>query len=344
MKEASPEQLEQLRDRLTYVGEASPSRHIEQPEWGSVNFKSAEESFTALREQASELARMPLDSLPVDQVVEIEKKLDQVARILMEMRNFTIEGGPTPAVRRNQIVNRFEDEAQRFFSTYQKYIPYLGHRGGSLATDVGEIRTVQAEAEELLKSTREDFASKGQELDQIISAARSAAPDAAIPTFADDFNDVAEERAGQARWWLIATVAMYILGICILSWLAYSFSTLADGTDTAQLLHQLAIKLPFVAVFLTGAFWCSRHHSVAKQQVVINRHRAHSIRTFRAFAEATDDPLVKDAVLAKAVECVFVHVPTGLTRQDSGQSQTQVLVDIGKALGRPVAGGQQPQG
>ena len=340
MNKLDPKMLEVVIEELTSVGEAS-LEHIEQPKWGSVNFKSAEDSFTAVRAQAAELASMPLDSLSSDQVLDIFRELREVAAILEEMRTFTIEGGADPTDRRNKIVDRFELKALGFFSTYQQYIPYLAHRRGSLATDIEKIRGVHVEAKELLESTRKDIGSKGQELDQIISAARSAAPDAAIPTFADDFNDVADERAGQAWWWLIATAAMYILGI---STLAYSLFTLADGTDTAKLLHHLAIKLPFVAVLLTGAFWCSRHHSVAKQQDVINRHRAHSIRTFRAFAEATDDPLVKDAVLAKAVECVFVHVPTGLTRQDSSQSQTQVLVDIGKALGRPVAGGQQPQG
>ena len=59
--------------------------------------------------------------------------------------------------------------------------------------------------------------------------------------------------------------------------------------------------------------------------------------------EAAHDPAVKDVVLAKAVECVFVHVPTGLTRQEGNQPQGQVLVDVGKAVGRTVASGRQQQ-
>ena len=111
---------------------------------------------------------------------------------------------------------------------------------------------------------------------------------------------------------------MYVLSMSVLGWLAYTVPTFSEVTDAGKVLYHLAIKLPFVAVFLTGAFWCGRHYSVAKQQEVVNRHRAHSIRTFRAFVESAHDPDVKDAVLAKAVECVFVHVPTGLTRQEGG--------------------------
>ena len=159
------------------------------------------------------------------------------------------------------------------------------------------------------------------------------------------FNGVAEESEKETRRWYVRIACIYLLGVVFLAAHAiYAFYTLyvigVDSMGTAGLLDQLVARVPLVVLILTGAFWCSRHYSVAKQQVVINRHRAHSIMTFRAFAEVADDPAVKDVVLTKAAECIFVHVPTGLARQDGSQPQNQVLVDVGKALNRTVAGGR----
>ena len=330
--------IEGLEQSLGNFSEYAKPQFTRRPEdWGKIDFERIRGAINEACEQAADLREMPLNLLPLSQFEEVKERVDQLAAIFGEIASFDVAAGGDPTVLRDDIADRFEQEAKQFFLVHQRYIPYLAHRRGSYVVDVHESRAATAEVKELLESAREESANKLQELEQIISAARTAAPDAAIPTFAADFKEEADEKAKHARRWLSATGALYLIAIGFLVWLACAAPTVTDGPNVDELLYHFAFKLPFVAVFLTGAFWCSRHYSVAKQQVVVNRHRAHSIRTFQAFAKAAHDPAVKDAVLTKAVECVFVHVSTGLTRQDGSPSKNQISVDLGKALDRTVA-------
>ena len=336
MNKPSSDLLEDLRSSLQDISKRTDANLTKHPDWGTINFTEAQQSINTVCAQAAELGAMPLDSLDEGQAQEIKRAIDRIMPIFEEMASFTIEGGGDPTARRDDIVSRFEQESQLFFSTYYQYIPYLNHRRGSHASDLKDIREATDQAKKLLESAKNHSVAARGELDKIISAARSAAPDAAIPSFASDFKEEADKWKKLARNWLFVTGAMYVLAVIVLGWLASAFTSSAASADTANLLYHLTIKLPFVAAFFVGAFWCSRHYSVCKQQVVVNRHRAHSIRTFKAFVAAAHDAIIKDAVLTKAVECVFVHVPTGLTRQESSQAQSQVLVDVGKALNRTV--------
>ena len=336
--------IENLEQSLGEFTEYAKPQFTRRPEdWGTIDFERIRGSIDETCEQAADLKAMPLHLLPMNQFQEVKERVDQLVAVFGEIASFDVAAGCDPTVRRDEIVVRFEQEAGQFFHTYQQHVPYLAHRRGGQVVDVRESRAAMAQIRDLLESAREESADKLRELDQIISAARTAAPDAAIPAFAADFKSEAEQKARHAGWWLSATGALYLIAIGFLVWLACAAPTVTDGPNVDELLYHFAFKLPFVAVFLTGAFWCSRHYSVAKQQVVVNRHRAHSIRTFQAFAKAAHDPAVKDAVLTKAVECVFVHVPTGLTRQEGSPSKNQISVDLGKALGQTVASSQRTQ-
>ena len=326
---------EDLQTKLALIGAHIDDVKItERRNLGEINFASSRESFRAVCKNAAELATMPLDLLSTDAFREIRIGTDDIERSLLEMESFSIADAGDSTLERNDIARRFEDEAQRFFSMYEKHIPYLNYRRSGQATAEA--------AEKLIESTDQRFASKYQELEQIVSAARTAAPGAPIQKFASYFSDLADRWEEETKQWRKATILTYSVGFSLLgALLGYTLLNVSDGADAAEQLYLLAIKLPVVGMILTCVFWCSRHYSVAKQQAVINRHRAHAISTFSAFAEATEDPVVKDAVLTTAVECVFVHVPTGLTRQGGSQPQNQVLVDIGRALNRTAAGGRQ---
>ena len=335
MDKPTRELLENLLASLKKIGQHMNADLTNRPEWGSITFENAQGSINTVCSQATELAAMPLDSLDANQANEIQTATQRIIPVFEEIASFTLEGEDAPRQRRDDIVYRFEQESRHFFSVYYKHIPYLGHRQGNYSADVRDIKDARAKANSLLESASDEISSMRQELNRIIADARSAAPDAAIPSFAEDFKKEANQRQGQARIWLSITGLLYALAICVLVYLASALPTDTEGKGFADFSYHLIIKLPFVAIFLTGAFWCSRHYSITKQQVVVNRHRAHSIRTFRAFVAAASDPAVKDIVLTKTVECVFVHVPTGLTRgQDSSQNQRQILIDVGKTLNR----------
>lgn len=333
--------VENVKQSLGEFAEYAKPEFTQRRDWGKVDFARIQGTIDEVCEQAAYLRELPLDLLPMSQFQQIKDGIDRLATIFGEIDSFDVTAGGDPTVRRDDIASKFELEAEQFFYVYQQYFPYLALRLGSHDGDVSKARAATTELMELLGSTREESADKLHELEQIVSAARAAAPEAAIPQFATGFEHEAERATRDSRRWLAAIFGMYVYavgGIAILSLLV----PMDVDSSNIVLLHNFALKLSFVAVFLTGAFWCGRHYSVAKQQVIVNRHRAHAIRTFQAFVEAAHEPAVKDAALTQAMECVFVHVPTGLTRHE-GSPSNQVSVALGKVLDRTVAGSQRTQ-
>lgn len=336
--------IENLEQSLGEFTEYAKPQFTRRPEdWGTIDFERIRGSIDETCEQAADLKAMPLGLLPLIQFQEVKERVDQLATIFAEIDSFDVGAGGDPTVRRDDIATRFEQEAEQFFHVYQRHVSYLAHRRGSHAVDVRESRAATAEVKELLESAREESADKLQELEQVISAARTAAPDVATPEFASSFEREAERAAKHANMWLFAIAYIYLFTLLFLGWIAFRALAVDDDPSVSELLYHFAFKLPFVAVFLTGAFWCGRHYAVAKQQAIVNRHRAHSIRAFQAFAAAAHEPAVKDIVLTQAMECVFVHVATGLTRQEGSPSKNQISVDLGKALDQTVASSQRTQ-
>lgn len=96
-------------------------------------------------------------------------------------------------------------------------------------------------------------------------------------------------------------------------------------------------KAAIIAVLFTGTVWCGRIYRALAHQATVNRHRALSLKTFQAFVKSTEDPLVRDSVLAAATKTVFGVVPTGLVDHTGGEESGVKFVEFGRSSGN-VAG------
>lgn len=324
--------VENVKQSLGEFAEYAKPEFTQRRDWGKIDFARIQGTIDEVCEQAANLWELPLDLLPMSQFQQVKDGIDRLATIFSEIDSFDVTAGGDPTVRREDIASRFELEAEQFFYVFQQYVPYLALRRGSQGGDASEALATTDQLKALLGSAREESADRLRELEEITFAARAAAPDAAIPEFALGFEHEARRAARDSRMWLAVVGSMYLYTIAGIIWMSF-LAPIDVDSSSVELLHHFALKLPLVAVALTGVFWCSRHYSVAKQQVIVSRHRVHAIRTFRAFAAAAHEPDTRDAVLTQAMECVFVHVPTGLTRQE-GSPSNQVSVDLGKALDR----------
>ena len=104
-----------------------------------------------------------------------------------------------------------------------------------------------------------------------------------------------------------------------------------------ETLRNVFSKAAVIAVLFTGTVWCGRIYRALIHQAAVNRHRALSLKTFQAFVRATDDPVVRDAVLMAATRTVFGSVPTGLVEHSGGQDAGLNFFEYNRSAGEKAA-------
>ena len=70
-----------------------------------------------------------------------------------------------------------------------------------------------------------------------------------------------------------------------------------------------------------------------RHNFVINRHRLNALSTFEAFAKATDDQQIKNAVLLQATQCIFGPQPTGYISGESESEGYPQILEIVRGMG-----------
>lgn len=177
-----------------------------------------------------------------------------------------------------------------------------------------------------------DHRKEGQ-VDDIVQAAQDAAADIGVATFTQEFDSESSDLTSKSKAWLRATAILAVATI-VAAIIFYFWPTVPSDAGPWETLRNVVSKTAVIAVLFTGTVWCGRIYRALMHQATVNRHRALSLKTFQAFAKATDDPFVRDAVLMAATRTVFGVVPTGLVEQPTGDDTGVNFVEFGKSSGK----------
>lgn len=187
-------------------------------------------------------------------------------------------------------------------------------------------------------AAKADVQQKREAIDQIVSAAREAAADAGVATFTTAFSDEADRIAVLSRRWLVAAAAGTVLTL-LAAFVSFFWPSIPEGAGTWDIVRAAFTKVSVLGMLITATIWCARMYRALVHQRSVNRHRALSLQTFQAFAAATADDRIKDAVLMAATNSIFDNVATGLVDQNTGRTDPAVqFVEIGKATRKMAEG------
>jgi hypothetical protein len=106
----------------------------------------------------------------------------------------------------------------------------------------------------------------------------------------------------------------------------------SDPASSAIELTQVTTsKVVFLGVLIAATAWCAGIYKANKHQSTVNRHKAHSLKTFRAFVSATDDESVRDAVLIETTRAIFSQGTSGYVTSEPGSDGTSRVIEILKS-------------
>lgn len=104
--------------------------------------------------------------------------------------------------------------------------------------------------------------------------------------------------------------------------------------DPAKVEH-LVGRFVILSLLLYAISFTARNYNAMRHNLIVNTHRANSMRTFQAFVEAAGgDPETKNAVLIQATQAIFSAQASGYSHKESNPEPQPKIIEIISSLGR----------
>lgn len=175
---------------------------------------------------------------------------------------------------------------------------------------VNQVRdTTNAELEAIKKPLREISSFTGAKLN------------------AKEFDAEADSHNMWSFVWLVISAGL-LVG---LGYMGFRFNAEISTAAPQQVGNAIEATAFRVLLFSLGTFaliFSTRTYSSHRHNFVINRHRRNALATFQTFANGSDDPQVKNAILLQAAQCIFSPQVSGYVRNESDTVTNTPVVNL----------------
>lgn len=313
----------QLEPKVSRFGAVDKRLLIQRTEWGSIDFSAAAGDIDSIYEIVSILRDLPLSRLPSNAITDIANVLDQVWVWIERNNNFSLGEG-SPADARNNIVNNLAAVQQQLYVTTHQWIPFLAYLKGDIPAQLGQITTSVSQAGQAKGDFDKYLTDQRGELDRIIQATREASAEAGVGQFTQDFANEAESRETDAGTWLTRSTWAAVTTLAA----ATAFFLFRPDLNGAALVQYTTSKLVILAMLIAITAWCAGNYKANKHQAAVSRHKAHALKTFQAFVQASDNPAIKDAVLLETTRSIFTHAQTGFLKGEASSEGPSRILEV----------------
>ena len=330
----TPEVAKNFRDVCSSIRELEENKInlIRRTQWGEITFENIEGEIDTIFWLVRELQNLPTHLVPESNFENATQRLSNIRDIFDEISRFSLSGDPSSL--RDEIANRFRDEAQRVMSTIGTWLPLLALRAGQIENWAAQMKTISADATKTLQDTKDQAASGLKDIAASVEAARAAAGEAGAAEFTEEFRREAETTERRSLWWLAPTgvFALFALTLSVMLMLGLLG---APPKGTWEAIYQLGGRVIAISVLFYAAVWSGRIVLANMHLASVNKHRAVSLQTLKAFHQAAGDPVTKDAVVLEAARAVYENVTSGyVARQSSDQGGSARTLELIKNVSR----------
>lgn len=321
-----------LKKQLHSITKHADTEFVSRPdEWGRINFEKARPDIDLALSIGRDLLELPVEFLTDNAAFQMISLIPNVAQLLDRIDEFSIEGRGDPGSNRDQLCAELHQATEQLQEIAGPAIPYLAFRRGDITENIARLESTLSDARKTYDDAEEWVVGKKAEVEGTARAAREAAASVGVATFTQEFDREAKDLNTRSVKWLVAA-ALFGIATVVVAIGSYFWPSVSVEAGAWETLRNAVSKVTVIAILFTSTLWCSRIYRALIHQATVNRHRALSLKTFRAFVEATEDEYVRDAVLMAATKAIFGTVPTGLVDQRSGGEEPAVnFVEFGKS-------------
>ncbi len=212
------------------------------------------------------------------------------------------------------------------------WLPVLALRAGEIEDWVAKAEKTSVDTANILQATIEHLTIRKKEINEIVQATREAAGEVGAAKFTDEFRSEAENVEKRSKRWLWPTGILAALALI----LSILLGLLGEApTNTWEAVYRLGGRVIAISVLFYAAVWSSRVVLANMHLASVNKHRAVSLQTLRAFRQAVEDSAVKDAVVLEAARAVYENVPSGyIGRQATEQGANARMIEVIRGANR----------
>ena len=326
--------LQEVCNSISEMSNRRP-RLIHRPEWGEIDFEGGSQDIEMMFWLVDETSRLPVEILP-DYVIEhTTTQFQQITERINDIEEFSVRSGD-PASLRDEIINQLQSDTQNALNAIGQWLPLLALRAGEIENWTAKMKETSADMTRMLQDAEQSADTGKKNIDAAVEAARAAAGEAGAAEFTHEFRNEAGAMEERGKRWLWPTSIFAGLALCLSLWFVIESALFPQFPGTfAETIYRLGGRLIAISVLFYAAVWSGRVALANMHLASINKHRAVSIQTLRAFHQAADDPAAKDAVVLEAARAVYENVPTGyVLRQSAEPVGIARTVELIKGVGR----------
>lgn len=305
-------------------------RLVSRPDWGTINFERARFDINRIFSLIQYLKVLPIEQLPDSVARTSTDYLKRANDVFNRVNQFTLAGAD-PSQRSAQLVNEIHSHVEQITQSIAEWIPFLAYQNGDVTKNINALTSAVKESRQLMDDAKLEIEKKRVEIEEITKSAREASASAGVAVFTQDFAKEAESQSKIAIAWLVATFIFAVIAFGISVW-AYFVDY--SGMSREVLLAKWVSKAFCLSILISATMWCGKMYKSARHLSIVNKHRAHSLRTFQAFVAASSNMQTRDAVLMETTKAIFARGTTGLVNESlASESDTSNIIQIaGKAI------------
>jgi len=332
-EEEEREEVRRVQEDLKFISELDIQRDLVRArQLGDANFSDDQPLFEEIIEYAKRLQGLPWWKLTTAPLSAIGQRTANLVTVLTQVKDFTLQQADPIAARTSlsqQVEANFDALKEATFPS----VGYLSWESVNLDEMRREVSSVVDEAKSRSEEAINELKQVRAEAEKALEAIRLAAAEAGVAQHAEVFAAAASRHDTSARWSLAASVVAGI-GTLAAAFLLVELWNVKGDISEASVLQLVVAKGAVLAVGFYATVNAVRMFRSQVHLSVVNRHREDALRTFRAFAEGTDDKEVKDKVLLEATHAVFGQAATGLVDGRDSTETIEVLDGVTSMLRR----------
>jgi hypothetical protein len=333
---ATEQDVNALRASCAKMNGRSVAGLVSRSEWGPINFQNSESALKTAVYLFAAWSTLPIEILPDQELSQVVDAAKRVEVQIDKIDKFTIDRTDNPRAQADSIGNQLRAEVDNLLRQSSPLLPFVAYYRGDIQAQLAKIEDAVGKASKLYDDGQASIDAKAKQIDDALTAARTAAAKAGAAVFTQDFLTESSNVDKVANRWLIAAAGLGALAL-VAALASFIFFQPSQQAPMQYLLQYTVTKLVVIGSLITAAIWCGSIYRALKHQAAINKHRGNALKTFQAFVEASgDNQDVRNAVLLETTRSIFAVAPTGFlnateTNVDSGLKITDALKSFGKS-------------
>jgi nucleotide-binding universal stress UspA family protein len=303
--------IPELRDRLGQIAGYDVSRDlVRAAELGSASFFNYQKLLEEVQAYASILFPLPWELVPESIVETIRSSVDNVVRTFDQIKEFNLQR-PDPMAGRDALAKQLKSNFDGLRVAAIPVVGYLSWQSVNLDEMREMVAATLAQAKEQFATATKEIEEKQLEADKALDAIRAVSAQAGVSHHAQVFAAAADRYAESARNWGIASIVVGVGMVAAALGIVLLWDVNGDISD-ASVVQLVAVKGIVLVAAVYALLTCIRLFRSNSHLAIVNRQREDALKTFRAFAEATGDEIVRDKVLLEVTHAIFSPAATGL--------------------------------